>query len=53
MRVKAEGSVTELETQSVIAVELGYCTSARVQATLYLIAELRTMLNSLPRKRVK
>jgi four helix bundle protein len=46
----AEGSVAELETQLIIAVELGYCNLAHVQEAFELILELRKMLNALRRK---
>lgn len=46
----AEGSVAELETQLIIAVELCYCNRADIDDTLHLISELRRMLNSLRRK---
>ena len=48
----AEGSVAELETQLIIASELGYCncTRASVDDTFHLLSELRRMLNSLRRK---
>lgn len=46
----AEGSVAELETQLIIAVELGYCSPVQVQAAFELISELRKMLNALRRK---
>ena len=50
----AEGSVAELETQLIIAIELGYCNGAPIGApiedTLHLVSELRRMLNSLRRK---
>jgi four helix bundle protein len=46
----AEGSVAELDTQLIIAVELGYCTPTQVQEAFELISELRKMLNALRRK---
>ena len=48
----AEGSVAELETQLIIAVELGYCAEADVRQALGLVTELRRMLNVLRRKLV-
>lgn len=46
----AEGSIAELDTQLIIAVELNYCESADVSDVFALIAELRKMLNGLRRK---
>jgi four helix bundle protein len=46
----AEGSLAELDTQFVIAIELEYCTQQEAQASSDLIIELRKMLNSLRRK---
>ncbi len=46
----AEGSTAELETQLVIAVQLGYCAAAKVQPTVDLVTEIRKMLNGLRRK---
>lgn len=46
----AEGSIAELDTQLIIAVELGYCERADVSDVVALIAELRKMLNGLRRK---
>jgi four helix bundle protein len=46
----AEGSVAELETELIIAVELGYCNLAQLPKALDLISELRKMLNALRRK---
>jgi len=48
----AEGSVAELETQLIIAVQLGYCTASDVRDASDVISELRKMLNSLRRKLV-
>jgi four helix bundle protein len=45
----AEGSVAELNTQLIIAVELGYCTQLQTNSAFGLIAELRKMLNALRR----
>lgn len=45
----AEGSVAELETQIIIATELGYCTKSETQEALALVQESRKMLNSLRR----
>ena len=49
----AEGSVAELETQLIIAVQLGYCTASDVRDASDVISELRKMLNSLRRKLVQ
>jgi four helix bundle protein len=46
----AEGSLAELDTQMVIATELGYCGLQEVQCTRDLILELRKMLNALRRR---
>lgn len=45
----AEGSIVELETQLMIAVELGYCAKSEAAASFELITELRKMLNALRR----
>jgi four helix bundle protein len=45
----AEGSVAELNTQLIIAIELGYCTQPKAHDSFGLIAELRKMLNALRR----
>jgi four helix bundle protein len=45
----AEGSVAELDTQFVLAVELDYCSSAEAESAFALISELRKMLNALRR----
>ena len=46
----AEGSVAELDTQLVVAIELGYCARSEAQVAFDLISELRKMLNALRRK---
>lgn len=46
----AEGSVAELETQLMIAVDLCYCTEEKSKALFDLLLELRKMLNGLRRK---
>lgn len=46
----AEGSAAELETQLILSTELGYCSGARVEATLDLIEEVRKMLFALRRR---
>jgi len=45
----AEGSVAELETQLILAVDLGYCVQPQVQEAFRLISDLRNMLNALRR----
>jgi len=45
----SEGSVAELDTQFVVALELGYCVKSQAAAALELIDELRRMLNALRR----
>lgn len=45
----AEGSVAELRTQLLIAVELEYCTKSQAEIAFKLMAELRKMLNALRR----
>ncbi len=46
----SEGSVAELETQLILSVELGYCTSPDTQEARSLVTELSKMLDSLRRK---
>jgi four helix bundle protein len=46
----AEGSVAELETQIILAVELGFCAKPQVLAAYETLDEIRRMLNSLRRK---
>ena len=46
----AQGSTAELETQFVIAVELGYCATAKAQPAIELLDQIRRMLNGLRRK---
>jgi len=46
----SEGSVAELDTQLIIAVELGYCHAADVADAFKLISEIRRMLNALRRR---
>jgi len=43
----AEGSLAELDTQLMLAVELGYCRPADAQARTRAIAELQKMMASL------
>lgn len=45
----AEGSVAELATQFMIAIDLSYCTGSDAQPILNLLEKLRKMLNSLRR----
>jgi four helix bundle protein len=44
------GSVAELETQLIIAVELGYGTPTQVQEAFELVSQLWKMLNARGRK---
>ena len=46
----AVGSVSELDTQLILSVELGYCSQARTETARNLILELRKMLTALRRK---
>ncbi|HEV7905660.1 MAG TPA: four helix bundle protein [Pyrinomonadaceae bacterium] len=46
----AEGSVAELDTQLIIAVQLAYCTQAQADSAFELLSELRRMLNALRRR---
>lgn len=46
----AEGSVAEVETQLLIAVDLGYCDEEASKSSFDLLLELRKMLNGLRRK---
>ena len=46
----AEGSIAEIDTQLVIALELDFCKAAKVKPAFDAIVELRKMLNSLRRK---
>jgi len=45
----SEGSVAEVETQLIIAVELSFCSQAQADTCLALIVEIRKMLNALRR----
>jgi four helix bundle protein len=45
----AEGSMAELDTQIVVSLELGYCSSASATDAQNLGAELKRMLNALRR----
>jgi four helix bundle protein len=46
----AEGSAAELETQLILAVELGFCAKDDAIPAYELVAEIRRMLNALRRK---
>jgi len=50
---QAEGSIAELDTQLVLAVELGYAEAAQVASAAELVSELRRMLNALRRTLLK
>jgi four helix bundle protein len=46
----AEGSVAELDTQLILAYELGYCDQGTTAPIALIVEELRKMLNSLRRR---
>ena len=46
----AEGSLAELDTQVLIAIELGFCTQFQADGILSLIDESQRMLNGLRQK---
>jgi four helix bundle protein len=46
----AEGSLAELETQLLIAIELDFCTRSQSESLLSLVDELQRMLNGLRQK---
>ena len=46
----AEGSLAELDTQLIIALQLGFCNEARSEKCFDLIEENKKMLNALRRK---
>jgi len=48
--INAEGSIAEIDTQRVMALELDFCKAAKVKPAFDAIVELRKMLNSLRRK---
>jgi len=50
---QAEGSAAELDTQFVLAVELGYCGRVDIASTVELISEVKKMLNGLRRALLK
>ena len=45
----AEGSLAELDTQLIIAIELGFCSESDTQEIFGLLTEVRKMLNALRR----
>jgi four helix bundle protein len=45
----AEGSVAEMDTQLILALELGYCSEERGAGASGLLSDLRKMLNALRR----
>jgi len=45
----AEGSVAEVETQLILAVELSFCSPAQADTCVSLLVEIRKMLNALRR----
>jgi four helix bundle protein len=49
----AEGSLAELDTQLVLAVELGYSSATQVACATELVSELKRMLNALRRALLK
>jgi four helix bundle protein len=49
----AEGSIAELDTQLIVAVELDFCTKDKALPVYESIDEMRRMLNSLRRKLVR
>jgi four helix bundle protein len=49
----AEGSLAELDTQLILAVELGYSDTTQVACAAELVSELKRMLNALRRTLVK
>jgi four helix bundle protein len=46
----SEGSLAEVDTQLVIATELGYCKQSDVESAVGLVTEMQKMLTSLRRK---
>jgi four helix bundle protein len=46
----AGGSLAELDTQLLIAIELGFCTRLPAWVLLFLVDELQRMLNGLRQK---
>ena len=45
----AEGSVAELDTQLILALDLGYCVQQKAEEAFGLVSDLRNMLNALRR----
>ena len=50
---QAEGSLAELDTQLILAVELGYSNTTQVASATGLVSELKKMLNALRRALLK
>ena len=50
---QAEGSLAELDTQLILAVELGYSNTTQVASATGLVSELKRMLNALRRVLLK
>jgi four helix bundle protein len=50
---QAEGSLAELDTQLILAEELGYAKATQVASAAELVSELRRMLNALRRTLLK
>ena len=50
---QAEGSLAELDTQLILAVELGYSNTTQVACATGLVSELKRMLNALRRALLK
>jgi len=50
---QAEGSLAELDTQLILAVELGYSNPTQVASATGLVSELKRMLNALRRALLK
>lgn len=48
----AEGSLAEIETQLIIAIELEFCIKSEVENSFALMTEIRKMLNALRRSLV-
>ena len=49
----AEGSIAELDTQLIVAVELGFCGKEEVVPVYEAIDQMRRMLNALRRRLVR
>ncbi|MGH9470571.1 MAG: four helix bundle protein [Terriglobia bacterium] len=45
----AEGSIAELETQLMLAIDLGFCGESEANGVLALVSDLQNMLNALRR----